>query len=285
MAERENKVPDFAAWLFGSMMLVWLLVVASELLNGRSRLLPIIAGFVFFQSFNGALGSSLSRHKIRLTPASSPHDFTNIGVSLLHSLLVSLSVGACVLVELYRTGSVAKMLEFESLYSRSWPGAYSVLAFSCGYFAYDQVDMIRRHLYQGWFPPLLVHHWLLLNCFTLALLRNVSINYLVLTLLCEMHSVFLHWRRISRMTGIRKLGSVAVIAEWILNWITYFTSRLLVHGVISVKLYMDATKFPSKLELLLASSGMLGLNVLNIVLGLDLCRACMKEMRTKKARA
>ncbi|KAK8960554.1 hypothetical protein KSP40_PGU012628 [Platanthera guangdongensis] len=70
-------------------------------------------------------------------------------------------------------------------------GAYTTLCFSCGYFAYDQLDMLRHRLYSGWFPSILAHHLVLLTCFTLALYRHVTINYLILTLACEVCGVSL----------------------------------------------------------------------------------------------
>lgn len=86
--------------------------------------------------------------------------------------------------ELIRTGS-HKMFEHSELVGNTWPWAYPALCFSCGYFAYDQWDMLHYRLYSGWIPSILVHHLLLLVCFTLALYRNVTINYLILTLICE----------------------------------------------------------------------------------------------------
>lgn len=77
------------------------------------------------------------------------------------------------------------MFEHEQLFGGTWLGAYSALCFSCGYFAYDQLDMIRYRLYSGWIPAILVHHLILLVCFTLALYRKVTINYLILSLVCE----------------------------------------------------------------------------------------------------
>lgn len=92
--------------------------------------------------------------------------------------------------------SLSTMFEHSELVEHSWPWAYPALCISCGYFAYDQWDMLLHHLYKGWIPFILVHHLLLLVCFTLALYRNVTINYLILTLVCEvsfgMLSIFLH---------------------------------------------------------------------------------------------
>lgn len=79
------------------------------------------------------------------------------------------------------------MFEHEELFGGSWIGAYSALCFSCGYFAYDQLDMLRYRLYSGWIPGILMHHLILLICFTLALYRNVTINYLILSLVCEVY--------------------------------------------------------------------------------------------------
>ena len=87
----------------------------------------------------------------------------------------------------WRTKGLENMFQHEELVGSSWIGAYSALCFSCGYFAYDQLDMHRYRLYSGWIPGILMHHLILLICFTLALYRNVTINYLILTLLCEVH--------------------------------------------------------------------------------------------------
>ncbi|KAI5060411.1 hypothetical protein GOP47_0024831 [Adiantum capillus-veneris] len=95
------------------------------------------------------------------------------------------------------------------------------------------------HLYNPWAPSLLVHHAVLLVCFTLALYREVTINYLILTLFCELHSIFLHSRRVLRMAGVRKEGSWPVKIEWSFNWITFLTSRIAMHVLITCKLIKD----------------------------------------------
>ncbi|KAL5673242.1 hypothetical protein ACJX0J_017548, partial [Zea mays] len=97
-----------------------------------------------------------------------------------------------VLANQWRNKGLENMFEHEELFGGSWIGAYSALCFSCGYFAYDQLDMLRYRLYSGWLPGILMHHLILLICFTLALYRNVTINYLNLSLVCELHSIFLH---------------------------------------------------------------------------------------------
>uniref|UniRef100_A0A1D1YRM8 TLC domain-containing protein 2 n=2 Tax=Anthurium amnicola TaxID=1678845 RepID=A0A1D1YRM8_9ARAE len=174
------------------------------------------------------------------------------------------------------------MFEHEQLFGGTWVGAYPALCFSCGYFAYDQWDMLRYRLYSGWIPSILVHHLILLVCFTLALYRNVTINYLILSLSCELHSIFLHVRKVRRMAGLRVANSEAVRTEWILNWVTFFIARLVCHILITYKLIRDAHKFREGIELPLALFGMAGMNMLNIFLGLDLYRAYRRERNQMK---
>lgn len=96
-----------------------------------------------------------------------------------------------ILVNQWLTNGSHEIFEHSRLFGGTWPWAYQALCFSCGYFAYDQWDMLRYRLYGGWIPSILLHHLILLVCFTLALYRNVTINYLILTLICEVcQSIF-----------------------------------------------------------------------------------------------
>ncbi|GAB2290466.1 hypothetical protein Dimus_024745, partial [Dionaea muscipula] len=139
-------------------------------------------------------------------------------------------------------------------------------------------------LYSGWIPSILMHHLILLLCFTLALYKNVTINYLILTLVCELNSIFLHIRKVRRMAGIRNAQSKIVKAEWILNWLTFFLARMIPHVLITSKLIWDAPKFDKGFELPLALFGMLGMNLLNIGLGIDLFGAYKRERNPLQSR-
>jgi len=174
------------------------------------------------------------------------------------------------------------MFEHHELFGGSWIGAYSALCLSCGYFAYDQLDMLRYRLYSGWIPGILMHHLILLICFTLALYRNVTINYLILTLVCELHSIFLHIRKVRRMAGFRDFSRKVVKLEWALNWTTFVSARVVCHILITYKLIADAHKFDKGIELPLALLGMAGMNLLNIFLGLDLFKAYGRERNQQR---
>lgn len=267
---------DVTGVVFYALLLPWALSLASSfVLHGRHDLWPVLVGLILFQACNYLVHSRSTAFFPRLAP-SSLHVFTNTAVSLIHSSIVGLSVAGILMYTWCQKG-LPSMFQHEELFSGVWPGAQVILCFSLGYFVYDQVDMLCSHLYNPWAPSLLVHHAVLLVCFTMAIYRQITINYLILTLFCELHSIFLHVRRVLRMAGVRKEGSWLVKIEWSLNWITFFTSRIGTHAYITYKLILDASKFPLGVEWPLAIAGMIGLNILNVNLGFEMFGAFKKE--------
>lgn len=251
-------------------LVMWAVSVFFEIVfNKRHELVSIVLGFVFFQFANWVLRRFLSRDPL----------FVNTSVSLLHSSITSAAV-VSIMVNKWMTSNAELMFEHSQLVEHTWHGAYAALCVSCGYFAYDQWDMLLYRLYSGLIPAILVHHLLLLLCFTLALYRNVTINYLILTLICEMHSVFLHVRKVRRMAGFRDARSRIVKVEWFLNWTTFILARCTSHGLITIKLISDASKFQKGVELPLALFGMFGMHLLNVFLGIDLLKAYKRERTT-----
>ncbi|KAI3726541.1 hypothetical protein L1987_66339 [Smallanthus sonchifolius] len=266
-AQKKNATGTF--FFFMATLIMWAVSVFFEILfDNRTELLPLIFGFAFYQIFNWVCRNFISRDPL----------LVNTCVSLLHSSLTSASV-VFILVKQLASNGVDELFEHSQLVNTTWPLAYSALCISCGYFAYDQLDMLLYGLYSGWIPSILLHHFILLGCFTLALYRNVTINYLILTLICELHSIFLHVRKVRRMAGIRDGKSKLVKTEWFLNIVTFLFARLLSHILITLKLVKDASKFEKGVELPLALFGMAGMNLLNVFLGLDLFNAFRRENR------
>ncbi|KAG7974083.1 hypothetical protein I3843_06G029400 [Carya illinoinensis] len=259
----ENKAEIF----FVATLVLWFVSVLFEVVfNKRKELLSILAGCCFFQTANWFIHFFFSPDPL----------FVNTSVSLLHSSITSASVVFILVNEWLKNGSYG-MFDHSQLFGGTWPWAYPTLCFSCGYFAYDQWDMLHYRLYNGWIPAILFHHLILLICFSLALYRNVTINYLILTLICELHSIFLHVRKVRRMAGIRDAKSRIVRLEWVLNWVTFVVARLVSHVLITVKLLRDAHKFGQGVELPLALFGMAGMNLHNVFLGIDLYNAFRRE--------
>ncbi|EEF48341.1 TLC domain-containing protein fld-1 [Ricinus communis] len=256
-----------AGTFFLATLILWFISVLFEILfNQRRELYSIIAGAFFFQITNWAIRFLVSRDPL----------FVNTSVSLLHSTITSVSV-VFILVNQYLNGASNGMFEHSQLVGGTWQWAYPALCFSCGYFAYDQLDMLLYRLYSGLIPSILMHHLILLICFTLALYRNVTVNYLILTLICELHSIFLHVRKVRRMAGVRDAKSNIVKLEWVLNWVTFIFARCLSHILITIKLLRDASKFEKGVQLPFALFGMVGMNLLNAGLGIDLFNAFRRE--------
>lgn len=99
----------------------------------------------------------------------------------------------------------------------------------------------------------------------------------------QLHSIFLHVRKVRRMAGFRDVKCKIVKVEWFLNWGTFFVARLASHILITIKLIKDANKFGRGVELPLALFGMAGMNMLNIGLGIDLFKAFSRERKSKPA--
>lgn len=262
---KKNETGAF--FFFMATLVMWVVSVFFEILfKRRTELLPLLFGFSFYQFANWVSRNFISRDPL----------LVNTCVSLLHSSITSASV-VFILVKQLASNGLDEVFEHSQLVKATWPWAYSALCISCGYFAYDQLDMLLYGLYSGWVPSILLHHFILLGCFTLALYRNVTINYLILTLICELHSIFLHVRKVRRMAGLRDGNSKFVKIEWFLNMGTFLLARLASHVLITVKLVKDASKFEKGVELPLALFGMAGMNLLNVFLGVDLFKAFRRE--------
>lgn len=110
------------------------------------------------------------------------------------------------------------------------------------------------------------------------LLWSTEVEYLVLII--QLHSIFLHVRKVRRMAGVRDAKSGIVKVEWVLNWFMFIFARLASHLLITAKLLRDAPKFGKGVELPLALLGMAGMNFLNACLGIDLFHAFRREKNT-----
>ncbi|MED6170200.1 hypothetical protein PIB30_028715 [Stylosanthes scabra] len=275
---QHGKVENF----FLGTLILWAVSICFQIIfNKRTQLLYVVAGTVFYQASNSLIRIFFCKPTNSDTNTDRDSLFVNTSVSLLHSTITSASVVFILLRQVLSNGP-SGMFDHSQLVEHTWPWAFEALCFSCGYFAYDQWDMLCYHLYSGWIPSILVHHFVLLICFTLALYRNVTINYLILTLVCELHSIFLHVRKLRRMSGVREAKSNLVKLEWFLNWFTFFVARSIPHILITAKLIRDSNKFGRGMELPLALFGMAGMNMLNIGLGLDLIKAFKRESKSHR---
>lgn len=126
----------------------------------------------------------------------------------------------------------------------------------------------------------LVDAFVSVHPFSTSIFNYMFISVFFVTV--QLHSVFLHVRKLRRMAGVRDAKSKVVKAEWVLNWVTFVFARSVSHVLITVKLIKDAPKFGKGVELPLALFGMAGMNLLNIILGVDLFNAFRREKKTQK---
>ena len=120
----------------------------------------------------------------------------------------------------------------------------------------------------------------------LAIYLQLYVPYLVLTLLCEINSVFLHARKLLSMTGAN--GEGANITSiffywfiWLLLFLTIIRARLGIHAFVLYLAVNDfmAARFHSFWVGIMAIAGMLIFNLLNLHLAYGTCRALWRDVQ------
>nr|XP_056721187.1 TLC domain-containing protein 2 [Euleptes europaea] len=178
------------------------------------------------------LGGSLAAFRLlnagleRLVPPPPPAQrnrwkWRNVWTSFVHSLLSGLGA----LLGLYLHPQMA-----EEMIDTHLPGAHRLVGVSIGYFLQDFLDMaFNQKFYQCW--ELLSHHSVVIVCFGIAFLYHRYIGLVMVALLVEINSVFLHLRTILLMAGLShtpyyrvnslaNLGTYMVFRVSILAWMT-----------------------------------------------------------------
>jgi hypothetical protein len=70
-----------------------------------------------------------------------------------------------------------------------------LVSFSVGYFVYDFFDMFIYHKKRSTYE-LLLHHFMVILCYTIAVSTRTYVSYAALSLVVEINSVFLHARQV-----------------------------------------------------------------------------------------
>ncbi|RHY27127.1 hypothetical protein DYB32_007027 [Aphanomyces invadans] len=124
------------------------------------------------------------------------------------------------------------------------PLAVICLSLSTGYFIYDFYDMVVGNLYVR-AHGILVHHIMVTLCYVLALHYKVAVPYLVVMLLLEINSVWLHARKLLSMVGFTLRNRVYAMS-WHALWLTFYTTRVLLPLAVHVGVYVGCNKAYSK---------------------------------------
>lgn len=178
----------------------------------------------------------------------------NIFVSFIHANITGIFSVLC----FYWTPKLA-----EDMISTHTPLSHGVVVFAMGYFIHDTVDMSKM-LRSRQNMELIVHHFVILIALSIPVFIYKSVGYMVVALLVEVNSVFLHFRQllllhkvektssIYRMNSIVNLGTFIIFRIFPLCWMT----RWIVINKSNVPFFFYS----------LASTGLAITTVMNIVL-------------------
>jgi hypothetical protein len=106
--------------------------------------------------------------------------------------------------------------------------SHALVSFSIGYFIYDALDMLLYHRKRSSYE-LLVHHFLVILCLSIAVTTRQYVAYAALSLMVEINSVFLHARQLFIITGEAK-SSQRYKCNALLNVGTFLFFRILLLG-------------------------------------------------------
>lgn len=102
-----------------------------------------------------------------------------------------------------------------------------------GYFAYDLWDYVLNRLYIK-SPGIVVHHVVILICYIAALTKTVGVPLLCFALMCELHSAFMHLRKLMVMSSYSPKASAFFRWVWAAQWATFLLARFIPHTIITV---------------------------------------------------
>ncbi|XP_034538971.1 TLC domain-containing protein 2-like isoform X2 [Notolabrus celidotus] len=233
----------------------------------RSTVLVVGGSLCSFKLLN-----TLVRFLPTLEPACKKQwKWRNTWTSLAHSALT----GAWAVLCLHRQPQMLEdLITSHSLLS------HSLVAVSTGYFIHDFLDVgLNQPLKQSW--ELLVHHGTVISCFSLAVTSRLYVSLAVVSLLIEIHSVFLHIRMLLLLSGRRnRPGTEATAARpsvaynltrW-LNMGTLLVFRVCTMGWMTRWLASHFDLLP-RFVLMMGTVGTSLISMMNVVLFYRLLRA------------
>ena len=123
----------------------------------------------------------------------------------------------------------------------------ALLAFTCGYFTFDTLNMIQRDARS--FLEIICHHVVIVLVFVLGLTSGQVTSVMALLLLAEVNTVFLHIRTLLLMSGEAKDTNKFQIASF-LSISTYIPFRFGVMGYFTHVFIREFNIFPLPHQLL-----------------------------------
>jgi hypothetical protein len=120
--------------------------------------------------------------------------------------------------------------------------AFYTISHSVGYFGYDLCQIIVTRAYLEW-PSMVAHHLVVMSIFLLGLSSSTAIGYSVLGLACELHTVFMHVRKLFFLSSYSLLNSRLCRWLWVVNWMSLGITRIVVHCYVLYSVISDNEQF------------------------------------------
>lgn len=92
-------------------------------------------------------------------------------------------------------------------------------------------------------PGIVLHHVVILICYIAALVKTVGVPLLSFALVCELHSAFMHLRKLMSMSGYSLQLSPAYRLVWRLQWIAFAVARAIPHPMVLILTYQGRQLF------------------------------------------
>lgn len=178
----------------------------------------------------------------------------NVATSLFHSIIT----GVWSPIAFYQAPDMCN-----DLIHKFTPSMNGLVCCSIGYFIYDAFDMILYHRKRSTYE-LLVHHFLVIVCYTLGVVSQEYVAYAALSLMVEVNSVFLHTRQLFIITGEPK-SSLRYKSIALLNVGTFLFFRILLLGWMTRWLTVNRDQIPLAF-FTVGSVGLAVIVLMNIVL-------------------
>jgi len=181
----------------------------------------------------------------------------NVATSLLHSIIT----GIWSPIAFYQAPDMC-----DDLINKFTPSMHALVSFSIGYFIYDALDMVIYHRKRSTYE-LLIHHFLVVTCYTIGVSNNKYVAYAALSLMVEINSTFLHTRQLFIITGEAK-SSLRYKCNALMNVGTFLLFRILLLGWMTRWLTVNRDQIP----LAFFTVGSIGLAVIVLMNIILFCR-------------
>ena len=204
---------------------------------------------VLFQLYQFCLNKYIAPPS-RVTQQKKTATYYNTLVSFTHSTISSLGCIYCFYIDPHL------MSKINGSFSNF---AYFISSVSLGYFVHDFLYFMKKYsLFSN--GGIVIHHIVVVACFGLAVVQKKFVNFVIVALLCEINSIFLHLRQMLNMAGVPS-SFLVVRVNNLVNIVTYIFFRIFSLSWMLRWLVLHKGVIPE----LFHTTGMIGMSVMTVV--------------------